>query len=164
MHFSEVHVPKVHKSQIRKFVLINPKIANPQFCKKKTVFLIRIPIGLSVIFFYSRNYILYYELPYNSVSELSWKPKVFLEFEWKYFKLIVVREKIYICWFAEVLSPQQIIGPANRRSTNCHICWRSANVYKKLSPQISGFAIGATYLRNASLYKEQYVFGMEQSM
>jgi hypothetical protein len=31
----------VLKSQIRKFVIINPQIANPQICRKKTAFLIQ---------------------------------------------------------------------------------------------------------------------------
>jgi hypothetical protein len=63
--------------------------------------------------------------------------KVVLWFEWEQLKLIFVRRKIMytICGFAEVLSPQ-IIGFANCKSTNCHICGSSPNIKNHSSAKL----------------------------
>jgi hypothetical protein len=44
-------------------------------------------------------------------------PKVVFKFDRKQFELIFVRRK-FICIFVEVLSPQKIIGSANRKPAN----------------------------------------------
>jgi hypothetical protein len=62
------------QSQMRKFVMINPQNTNLQislvsqvrkFVRKKTVFLIKIRIGLPLILFYLGRYILDYKMPCN---------------------------------------------------------------------------------------------------
>jgi hypothetical protein len=71
------------------------------------------------------------------------------KFELEHVIYVFVRRKVKNLRICKVLSPQKNlglqngknIGYANRKSANCHICRRSANVTNFVSPQICGFAI-----------------------
>jgi hypothetical protein len=92
--FSDV---PVQKSQIRKFVMINPQIENPQFPWSPSPHLRKFGKSsvsdpephwfASSIFFLPRRYILDYEMP----CKLHQMPKVHRKFQWEHFKLIFVR-------------------------------------------------------------------------
>ncbi len=82
-------ISQVCQSQDCKFVMINPLIStcasphieNPQICNKKSSVSDPDPHWIvSNAFFYLRKYILDYQMPCNSVSKLSQKPKVVLKF------------------------------------------------------------------------------------
>ncbi len=85
-----------------------------KFARTKAVFLIPVRSDLPQIFFYTY------------VSHVTVKPKVVLKFEWEHFKLTFVRRKIMylrVCL-------------ANRKSSNCTICRRSANLKKEKSENL----------------------------
>jgi hypothetical protein len=140
--------------QIRKFPWRpRPQIGNPQICKEKSRGSDSDPHRFaSYIFFYLRKYILDYKMICNSaLKNLSPKPKVVVKFEWERFKLYIYKENNYA--FAEVLSPQKIIGSANRKSANApskihiwsanrksakwHICGMSANLKQNFFRQFA---------------------------
>jgi hypothetical protein len=94
------------------------------------------------------------------VTLQRWQGVYFIKIRIRTFLFYICKDKI--CGFAEVLSPskklglqidnlQKNIGSANRKSTNCHTCGRSANITNFVSPQICGSAICGTYLRTAHL-------------
>ncbi len=72
-----------------------------------------------------------------------------IKFELEHFMYVFVRRKVKNLLICQVLRPQKkfgstnrkTIGYANRKSANCNICRRSANVTNFVSPQICGFAI-----------------------
>ncbi len=113
------------------------------------MFLIQLRIGTvpyaSNIFFYLRKCTLDYDMQCNSVLKLSQKPRVILTFELEHFKPIFVRRKLRYHMYLRICgsfksekiimsaNPKSAnhIWPAYRKSANCHICGRSANLYEK---------------------------------
>ncbi len=114
--------------QIRKFLIINRQIGNPQISTKYCT-----------------------ALSQNSLNKHFTNLNYF-----RALYTIYIREKIWylrICGLAEVLNPQIWIkiGPAYCKSAKCHICVRFANLTNYLSPKICGYAICGIYLRTTHL-------------
>ncbi len=100
---------------------------------------------------------IYLHIANLQISTTQKSPKSFLLYVKIWMRVLcsicVRRNSMYsICGLAEVLSSKsQKIWPANSKSAKCHICGRSANAKKNVSPQICGFALRGTYLRTAHL-------------
>ncbi len=139
------------KSQIiiRKFLV--------SFRNRKSIFSCASPQIRKFVRFFCKSQICeFYKILHNSVSKVIKLNVVFWNdfcvmytFELEHYMLYLWGENIMYLRACGILNPKitKKIGPANRKSAKCYICGRSANL-KFLGPQICGFAICGTYLRN----------------